>query len=379
MKKLIVALTVCLLGALSWGSPAAESSYDILRAGTRQVERLRNANGKDFLLSNVIFPKQKRQVNVLAYLFISFLRFTDPIPSDYLEKNPGYQKAIEEMFFYVTQAWSDWQQAANAWLPAKYRLPDLKFTLKDGYKTDINQQTRWTESTLNLAVEASAGKYGFYLSGVNEPIRGVGRSAFTTKGDGFGLIQFFMEQEWVDYLNAPTPAAQAAAAEHYKKAAAAQMAGELYDAANAGRATLSAEAQKYVDILSQSPADTWYRQGPWAQYNQQIMTHEMGHLFGLTHIHEDSSIMAPSVEFGGGKPKPSAQDGQRLATLVCSGITTSVPNGRCAFRLENAAKPNKLSGPFRTICSVYKKYRTGLPFPPRRECKFRPLCLKRWT
>lgn len=322
MKKFLIVLTV--LCSVSWGiaSPMTENAdYQTLRAGQNTVERLRTIKNQDFLLSNIIYPKQKRNVKVLTFINSSLTNFS-PDPN-YLQNNPGYAQAMKALFSYVEQAWQDWREAANAWLPQKYQLPVLKFSLVDAYKTDQSRQPRWNENTLNISVETTAGKEGFYLSGAQDPARGAGISMYTTQGGGYGRILFFMEQEWMDWFNSLNQSAQEQqkAAENYKKAVSAQMAGETFDAAAAEkgyRMNLSADAQKFIQVLSKSAPETWHQQGPWAFYNRQIFAHEMGHLFGLVHVNEEAdSIMAPSMEGNLKVVLPSSADGLRLATLVC--------------------------------------------------------------
>lgn len=307
----------------AWASSVLENSpHEVLRAGGQEVERLKNPAGKDFLLSNIISPKQKKTVKVVAYINLS-LNNAARADASYLQENPGYAYAIEALFPYVEQGWLDWREAANAWLPKNYQLPNLKFTLVDGYQNDKARKARWNDSTVNLSLETTTGKYGFYQGNNSASARGIGMPYFTQDGNGFGRIQFFVEQEWMDYFNAmaKSPEEQAKAAEEYKKAVSAQMAGEFYESATNGKgynwdSKLTDSSKKYMNVLSKSEPGSWHKQGPWAAYNQHIITHELGHLFGLVHVAEPNSMMASTVD-GNSVARPSSNDGLRLATLVC--------------------------------------------------------------
>ena len=323
MKKLILCLFSFAVTFPAWASSVLEnSSHEVLRAGGQEVERLKNSAGKDFFLSNIIAPKQKKTVKVVAYINLS-LNNAAGADASYLQENPGYAYAIEALFPYVEQGWQDWREAANAWLPKNYQLPNLKFTLVDGYQNDKARKARWNDSTVNLSLETTTGKYGFYQGNNAASARGIGMPYFTQDGNGFGRIRFFVEQEWMDYFNAmaKSPEEQAKAAEEYKKAVSAQMAGEFYESATNGKgynwdSKLTDNSKKYMNALSKSEPGSWHKQGPWAAYNQHIMTHELGHLFGLVHIDEPNSMMTSTVD-GNSVARPSSNDGLRLATLVC--------------------------------------------------------------
>ncbi len=324
MRKILLLFLFITGISAGWGFQLpADAAYESLRVGNLTVERLKMGKNQDFLFSNILFPKQKRNVKVLAYVNFPFRNAVTESPN-YLKENPGYFLAVEALFPYVKQAWQDWREAANAWLPAAYKLPELTFSLTDGYRTDTSHTPRWTNQTINITLEATSGKYGFYQGNGSNSVRGVGISSFTKDGNGFGRILFFMEQEWLDWLNAKEAPAdeQARAAEEYKKAVSAQMAGDFYEAATNGNGynwdkQLSDRSKQYIHILSKMPAASWHKQGPWAVYNQRIVTHEWGHLLGLVHINEDTSIMFEKTASGMDSSRPSAADGLRLATLVC--------------------------------------------------------------
>lgn len=319
MKKSIFILAAVLFAGSAWASPPpSNSSYETLRAGGLEVVRLKNSFGRDFLFSNLIYPGQKKQVRVATLL--ERQDFSKP---DYAAKHPGYKMQGEAVFRYVTAAWNDWRASANAYLPKKYKLPELSFVHVDGFDAFDRKRELWDEDTLNIRVDSMVGKYGM-ASGGNDPARGVGISSFSADGKGYGHIKFFVEQEWMDWMDAggKSPEELAAAAEEYKKAVCAQMTGDFYETATEGRGynweeRFSDQTKSYVKALSEMPAQKWDREGPWAAYNQQIITHEMGHLFGLVHMQEEGSIMAASVEGGKGLARPSDGDGLRLATLAC--------------------------------------------------------------
>ena len=324
MKNALWIVLFLLTSFTGWGGAVAapNTPYDVLYCGKEKIYRLKQTEGKEFLLSNIIFPQQKRQVKVLAYVNFPF----SPSPADssgYLAKNPHYWRAVEEVYPYLQQAWKDWRAAANAWLPEKFRLPELSFTLLDGYRLDAARQPRWGEDSLNLSLEITSGKYGLFMRSVPDPVRGAGIALFTKEGNGFGRILFFLEQEWMDWLNTEhlSQEEQTRRAAEYQKAAGAQLAGEFYAAAVPNgydwERDLSSQARRYIRQLAALSPTEWSKQGPWAHYNQRLITHEMGHLFGLVHIQDSASVMDPVLAGGRGTARPSASDGLRLAALVC--------------------------------------------------------------
>ena len=295
--------------------PEDPSTRETLTVGNQKIVRLKQvSDDKDFLFASILFPKRKREMRVVVI---------SPHNSFAPKLDNDLRKAVVDdltpvLFTYVEQAWKAWRTAANAWLPQKYKLPALKITLSNGKKpTPLSNR-------FHLGIHLVSGKYGFYNSISDEPARGAALSFFQKDGNGNARIVFFVENEWVKWLLSlhQSAAEQVKAAEDYKRAAAAVMAGNYYEGGTDNPEyflkEFSAEAKEYMDILSKSPAETWTKEGVWATYNQQIFTHEMGHLFGLVHIQdEEDSIMAPALDNFMQTAVPSAADGLRLATLAC--------------------------------------------------------------
>lgn len=325
MKRLLSILFVLFVSTgFSWGSAVwDDSSHEQLSAGNSSVLRLQKIRNYEFFLSNIIFPKQKKEVVVWASVNIPRLATANEL-TGYLENNPSYWRGVTEIAPYLEQAWKDWRDKANAWLPEKYYLPELKFTLKDMYKARMARNVHYIPKTLNLTLEITTGKIGFYKGNNADSARGRAIPYFTDDGNGFGQIQFFMEEEWMGWLNSlnKSEEEQAIAAKEYKKAASAQLAGESYfsSPSSIGKdwdSYLSDDSKRFFNMLSKIPVAEWKSKGPWADYHQHVVTHEVGHLFGLVHINDKSSIMHPSIIGGQGVVRPSSEDGLRLATLVC--------------------------------------------------------------
>ena len=305
MKKLILLLSVFgMVSVASASSMVDNGDYVSLQVGNQTVERLRATEKQEFLLSNILYPKRKRSLNVRV-LFNRLLRsMYDP---DYLQKNPYYKPSIEAVYPYVEQAWKDWRNAANSWLPQKYQLPNLKFSLIDAYASTAPVNTAAVQLSLEVMTEDV-----YSPTSESGDIRGIGLSYYTKDGAGYGRLIFIMQKAWVDWIASldKSPEEQQKAAEAYRAAVVEQIVGSTDNS--------DTLVQQYLNAMPLDKPETWQTEGPWAYYNQQVMTHELGHILGLVHIdNEPNSIMSPTVQGKLSVVLPSNEDGLRLATLVC--------------------------------------------------------------
>lgn len=349
--KYFAVLSFLFCFAVSWSAePAPDTSAQLLQTKPFEVRRLIPREGGDFFLSAVLASPVRERINVYAILAGHEGAFDSPT-------GWGYEDLSLAVFDYIVQGWKDWRQAANAFLEPAYQLPQLSFVLYDAAAFSSRGVQNPTEA--DLVLQMAVGQGGWPDS--QDLPRGMAQSLFTPDGGGMGALQFFVEQAWFDWLNASPQLSeeeQKAVEEQYQRAVAevltfAQQAPAAAQPA-AKAAPLSAQGQSFYQQLGKEPVSSWQKRGPWASYNQHIITHEMGHLMGLPHAaSESSSVMSASVPWPLKVSRPSAQDGMRLARLVCwyynqrAGETVCVPRmpQKTAASSKTAPKTPQKSAP----------------------------------
>ena len=303
---------------ISVGGWAASGSFspsaDVISVKNFQVQRLKLPPGREFLLSALLGPFQKRQINVYIVLQGYDCSFDSC-------SVPAYKPLSQAMFDYVQSAWLAWRKEANAFLPEECQLPQLSFSLYDSEALKNRQKN--SSSTIDFVFDLAVGKFGFKSN--SDVARGAGLARFDEKGNGMAVLKFFVEQEWFDWLNMPTSNSANDASEKeewYQRAAAALLAGDNYE--HYGSLEQDAEIftkgqeEFFYRELEKLPVISWHKKGYWAAYNQRIISHEFGHILGLTHIdNESSSLMKAFLPKGNAPYGPSAMDGLRLAVLAC--------------------------------------------------------------
>ena len=336
MKKFLLLLLV--LGILlpsSWASDGAtgNSDYTILKVGSLSVRQLKNVYDRTFFLNDIIYPRQRRTVNVPAFVFE--WPFFSPFHLDrsHLTTSPIYKQAYLEVYDYLPEAYNLWRVAANKYLPAQYQLPNLTFVLSDGH---VNKGAplylkgpQRKASGISLEVYATYQNMEHISLGAKN-VLGVGVPYFKPSESDFGRIGFRMYGEWFDWLVAreKVKEAQNKSSEEQEKAKEAlenatkdyaeriisEGAGVIY----ANYESAAKKNPKLAETLKGMPPEQWHKTGPWAARNQAIFTHEFGHLFGLPHEDDKTSVMYSELDsYASVFTKPNEADGLRLATMVC--------------------------------------------------------------
>ncbi len=268
-------------------------------------------------------PSRKVLVRVSDYNLSN--GFSRASLSNYIKQNPAYDEIGHIVFSYLTNAYQRWREAANANLPAKYQLPEIEFVYENIYSVasgktpSVARQSQTPIILLRLVID----EYGIYDRKDGSIARAKAIPYFRQDGTGEGYITFTVQQQWMDYLNAKyTHAVDLQTASNtYAKAIAGVLTGS-YDVSDEPgwietdqSRTLREKKNKMMSSFNPQ-VESWHVKGPWARFNQGVMTHELGHLFLLPHEKVSSSIMYPTVS-GRSSGKVSKKDGLHLAALVC--------------------------------------------------------------
>lgn len=283
--------------------PGAER---IVRAGTYETRQLPGG-----MLPQLIW-EGKRSVSVLpeAVFDVPFNKI-----SDEASIAPLIRRAEEITYHYFVQSWKAWRAAANEYLPPKYQLPELSFTLeKDISGGGVIDRGSDSISVILVSrfpatVIEHKGKYTAVFERIELvlPIHLLKYLAFT---DTDPLQRALMEGEYRNMI-----CNLAAGPNNYWDNLVLQ--GGTLDGVrwiNRYR-PLGKEESACLDEVSALPVKDWVYKGPFAVHNQHVMTHEMGHFLGFGHI--DNSIMSTAKMAARTQTKPFGQDGLRLAVSVC--------------------------------------------------------------
>lgn len=328
MKHFLYILTaaIFLQAGLYAAAPAIDQEtnpVERVSAGGFPVDKYYAPDGSvEGLLAAVASSQPKRKIWVNVGLNHSSLAWPRDHVASYEKNNPAYDEISRAVFAYLPRAWQKWRVAANAYLPEAYRLPEVEFVYRHDYDVISGKQPNTLVPTgktfIRLFLES--GEWGL---GASEA-RGRAMPRWKPDGSGSSYIYFLVQQQWLDYFNAKRLALSGldALAVAYAKAVEEFLSGTHWLSDEPGLVetdqtrAIRETRRSHISKLLQSPADTWHIKGPWAVYNQAVMTHELGHLFLLPHVEEKSSIMYYAVS-GASSGKVSDKDGLRLATLVC--------------------------------------------------------------
>ena len=248
------------------------------------------------------------------------------------------RRSQEIAYYYLVSGWNAWRAAANAYLPKKYRLPQLSFTLAD-------------DMSLGGVTGDEKNSIFLYLS-VHFPSTHINRAGrYSPLGNQIELV---LPMHLLTYLSFTDtdPFRRALMEGEYRNMICNVSAGpnDYWDQLTLQGTSLEAvrwhnryrplaeKEEKCLDELAVLPAKDWVYKGPFALNNQHTMTHEWGHFFGFGHI--DNSIMATGQLRDFGLVTPLKEDGLRLATLVCYHHNEQAGKEVCIPR-EQPAKPKK--------------------------------------
>ena len=318
MKKILtVFLALVIFVPCGWSSPApvGMDTKVELTVDTFKVIQQKNGHDKVFFFSKILYPQKIRTVEVDVFVFESNVPPSRP-RKEFLSKNPAAQAAADAVYDYLPQAWEAWRTAANKYLSKKYQLPKLTFKrydgaerMKGGHLFPLTQ----TNQVVGLTLELYVTEVMTYND--KDGVKGLGIGSFPAQGAGYGRLGFQMRDGWHAWLDSKnkTEEERKKAKNDYERGILEDLASRMFGNIDDARE----KEPKLAKELEQNPVEQWHKKGPWAKYNQTVFIHEFGHLFGLAHEDDATSIMYHSMNGAASPTAPNNADALRLATLAC--------------------------------------------------------------
>lgn len=255
-------------------------------------------------------------------------------PFDVLETRFAAQTVQTEdlVYDYFKQAWNFWREAANAYLPARYKLPRLSFFRNGKEPKGFAGKTVPVFLTARFPAVAS-NRLGVYVVHTDQieltlPIHLLSFLA------SFGEAPERKEEVMQEYKSVVCNIT----AENSLYWQEVFLQGDEVRWIR-GVGVPSAEEIFCLRDLAAIPPEELHKRGPLAMDNQSVMTHEMGHMLGFGHM--DGSVMSTGKLRNNRQVKPTEQDGLRLATLVCWHHNQLAEKEVCIPQVKSPAPPEK--------------------------------------
>ena len=228
---------------------------------------------------------------------------------------PAAKEIRQEAVLYLQTAWREWRTSANAFLPKKYRLPEMYVT---GNPADGGEDlSAYVPIHYNVILRAEErvtnSKY--------ERVTVVGRAGYYKDGSRSSMFLPILRnmERYFALTNAAKHARQDDARSRLNWKA--QMALENYKKEAVDMLVELAEVppEDVSEKISQTDIDDMYRANsfsPVVRIIRAVITHEFGHHLGLSHG-ASGTLMAPSPNERSSVSHVTDEDGRRLAVLVC--------------------------------------------------------------